>query len=142
MRTIIWAVIFFTGIPVAAIAQLQKTSVQIPRNVKRSFQQNYPGVKAGWEREGAGYEASFIADGKRTSVVYNKDGRPEATEVQIPVTGLPKPVTQYITAKRLGRIQEANKITKADGGICYEAVIKGQDYLFDRKGAFLGIEKD
>ncbi|WP_443946746.1 hypothetical protein ACJVDH_06475 [Pedobacter sp. AW1-32] len=71
------------------------------------------------------------ANGKETSEVYNANGTLIETKISIKPDDLLAPVL----AKFKGvKIVEAAKITNADGNICYEAEVKGEDLLFDAKG--------
>ncbi|HEX7366442.1 MAG TPA: hypothetical protein VF273_05060, partial [Pelobium sp.] len=106
------------------------------------FKKAYPNVKAKWEKEGLNYEAGFTKDGHETSVIYNPDGLATATEVEIAISALPKPVKDKLAQNYKGaKIKEAAKITKGNGAVEYEAEINGKDILFSAEGKALNNGK-
>ncbi len=124
-------------------AQKLKES-DVPSAVKSKFSQMYPGAKdVIWEIEDKNYEAEFKESGTETSVMYNGSGTYLQTETEISVSSLPAGVSEY-TAKNLpgSKINEASKITDANGTISYEAEIGSSDYLFDSSGKFLSKSTD
>lgn len=112
----------------------QKSAV--PAAIQSKFAKSYPAAtKVKWEKEDAGYEASFKLKGMEISVLYSANGTLEETETEIKVSELPAKARTYAAAK--GKIQEAAKIVLASGVVKYEAEVKDRDLLFDEKGNFL-----
>ena len=134
------ALILFVGI--SASAQKLKDE-DVPGIVKNSFTNQYPGLKAKWEKEDGNYEAGFKKDGKTMSVVYDPMGTMKETEVLIKEAEMPAASLDYIKTNYKGkRVKETAKVTKADGTINYEAEIDGKDVVFDGSGKFIKESKD
>ncbi|MBZ5858694.1 PepSY-like domain-containing protein [Flavihumibacter profundi] len=114
-----------------------------PVAVVSAFEKAFPGSsKLKWEKEGPDFEANFVQNGKSGSAVYTSNGQLKETEWDIPVSELPKPVTDYIAKNYKGaKVKEAAKITQADGAIMYEAEVNGKDLIFDASGKFVKQEK-
>ena len=129
---------------VGMYASAQKLKdADVPGVVKTSFDKQYPGVKAKWEKEDGNYEAGFKKDGKTMSVSYDGMGMLKETEVGIKESELPAASMDYIKSNYKGKkIKETAKITKADGTINYEAEIEGKDVVFDGTGKFIKESKD
>lgn len=115
---------------------------KVPEAVKQAFKKEYPGTKVKWEMEDGKYDAEFKKNGKEMSVLYNANGSVKETEMEISVVQLPKEASGYITEHHMGRINEASKITKANGEVNYEAEINGKDLIFNSSGKFLKEAKD
>lgn len=123
-------------------AEMQK-HISAPAAVKTSFEKDFPGVTAKWEKEGANYEANFKQNGKTLSALYDSKGTKQETEEDIKVSELPQSVKDYIAKNYKGeKIKEAAIITKASGEVNYEAEVKGMDILFSKDGKFVKTAKD
>ncbi len=117
--------------------------VMVPSAVKTSFSKNYPGTTAKWEKEGSNYEAGFKHEGHEMSALYDADGKMTESEMEIKIGDLPNSAIEYVKANyKDAEIEEAAKITKADGEVNYEAEVKGMDLIFDKEGNFLREQKD
>ncbi len=126
--------LFIATILVAACG----TKVNPPASVKTSFDKQFPGVSAKWEKEDGNYEAMFTSGKQEMSATFEENGTMIESEAEIAVTELPASVRDYISKNYNGAtIKEASKITLADGTVQYEAAIKGKDVIFDASGSFL-----
>ena len=106
-------------------------SSKVPAEVKVAFIKLHGSTKVSWEMEKLDYEADFTLNGKEASEVYSTTGLLLESEVEIKVSELP----DAIRVKLKGiKITEAAKITRASGGVSYEARVGGKDLLFDAKG--------
>ncbi|WP_193812789.1 PepSY-like domain-containing protein [Kaistella flava (ex Peng et al. 2021)] len=123
-------------------AQKKGKTEDVPAAVKAAFAKKFPGVTAKWENEHGKYEANFDQGKHETSALYNADGTLEETEMEIPVSQLPKAASDYILKNNLGKIKEVSMITKADGKVEYEAEVKSGDAMFTANGQFIKIVKD
>jgi len=121
-----------------ANAQRIKES-EVPAAVISSFQNNFKGIKAErWGKESGNYEAEFDLKDKEASATFAPDGKWIETEVEIPMSEMPKAAAEYIAKNYDGkRVRETAKITTADGKVKYEAEIRKQDLLFDENGNLL-----
>jgi len=117
----------------------QKISAsKVPANVMSAFKNQYPDIKsATWELEDGNFEANFKRNGTSTSVLYDKNGIMEETEVDIKVSELPASVGTYVNSHYKSKIKEASKITKQNGEVNYEATLKKTEVIFDGNGNFL-----
>lgn len=117
----------------ATSAQAQKlNATNIPATVKLAFSKLHAGIlKVNWSKEGANFEAEFSLNGKETSEVYTAGGVFVESEVEIELNQLPAAVKDKLKGRK---VDEAAKITKADGSVVYEAEVKGKDLLFDSNG--------
>lgn len=116
-------------------------ATQVPDPVKTAFQQKFPTAKkVKWVKEkNSEYEASFILADKEVSALYFHDGKLKEVETEIPVSELPKAVTDVLNKKHpKAKIEEAAKIERSDNSIVYEAELKiggkKTDLLFDENG--------
>ena len=134
--------LFVTSCCVANAQVLKEADV--PPAVKAKFISLYPArPEVKWEKEKTMYEAEFIQNKIETSVLFEANGTMVQTETEIPVSALPKAVTDYITKNLAGKkINEAAKVTDAKGKITYEAEVGKVDYLFDENGNFISKEED
>lgn len=114
---------------------------KVPSQVRNGFEKVYPNIKASWEKEQGGYEASFKLKGEKTSVVLSENGTIIETETVIKVSELPAAVKAYVSQKYKQKITEAARIVDAKGEITYEAEIKGKDLIFDSNGHIVREEK-
>ena len=138
MKKILLAVSLFVS--ATTIAQKSQSTQQ----AKAAFAKAYPSVtNAKWEKENGNYEVSFEQNGIKKSVIYNAQGSLQESEVELKVSDLPAPISNYMTEHYKNIVvKSAAKITKADGSINYEAAIKGKDVLFDANGKFIKEAKD
>ena len=127
----------------ASYAQKVKEA-EVPSAVKEAFKKQHPAAKAEkWEKEDANYEVEYDMNKTEASDVYDVSGKLLQTEVEIKTSELPKGVSEYVTKNLAGKkIEEAAKITEANGTITYEAEIAKADYIFDSNGNFLKNEED
>lgn len=116
-------------------------ATEVPDAVKAAFHQKFPTAKkVKWVTEtNSEYEVSFNLDSKEVSAAYLPDGKLKEVETEIPVSELPKAVTDAVNKKHPNaRIEEAAKIERSDNSIVYEAELKtgGKkiDLLFDESG--------
>ncbi len=71
------------------------------------------------------------------------DGTVSETETGIKISDLPASVIEYVKSNHKGAaIEEAAKITKANGEVNYEAGVNDKDLIFDETGKFLKEESD
>lgn len=123
-----------------ATAFAQKiNSDKVPATVLSAFKAKYPEInKVSWEMEKGKYEAGFNLKKVETSVLITPEGEIVETELEIPVSELPKAVAEYVISHNSGaKISEASKIVDAKGNITYEAEVKGKDLVFDANGKFI-----
>lgn len=125
-------------IAITANAQKMKES-EVPATVKAAFAKKYPAIKAAkWEMENGKYEAEFYLNKVETSVLIDVNENITETESEIALSELPKSVSDYFKKNLLDKkINEASKITDAEGKVTFEAEIDDADYIFDASGAFV-----
>lgn len=130
-------------ISVGANAQKVKDA-EVPAVVKDAHSKKFPNSKVEkWEKEGANYEAEFHDKNVETSAVYGSDGKFLESEIEITVSELPKAVLDAATKIAAGKkLDEASKITGADGTVSYEVEINDTDYIFDANGNIIKQEKE
>jgi len=121
----------------------QKTK-DVPAPVKAAFQKQYPNVsKVEWEKEDGNYEAEFDINKIENSVLYDSSGKLLEAEMEIQLKDLPAGVLEYVQTNYKGqKVNEAAKITDANGTVTFEAEIGKMDVIFDEKGKFLKEKKD
>lgn len=140
MKTSIVTIALSLGFTIANAQHLKET--EVPAGVKKGFEKKYPTSKVNvWEKEGADYEAEFHLNKVESSAVFTADGTFKELEQEIKVSELPKAATDYCTKNYAGyKLEEAAKITEADGKVMFEAEMKkGKehfDVMFDQKGNF------
>jgi hypothetical protein len=116
---------------------------EVPEMIKQSFIKKYPNAKVeGWEKEGTDYEAEFHLNKVESSAIFDANGKFKELEQEIKITELPKLASDYCAKTYIGyKLEEAAKITDADGKIMFEAEMKkGKehfDVMFDDKGNFI-----
>ena len=116
---------------------------KVPDRVKATFSKQYPGISAEWEKEEGKYEAGFKINGHEASATFDGNGTLEESEEEMKVVELPQSVQDYLKEHYKDKsIEEAAKITLADGSINYEAEINDRDLVFDAPGKFLKEVKD
>ncbi|MEO6488540.1 MAG: PepSY-like domain-containing protein [Ferruginibacter sp.] len=115
---------------------------KVPAIVKEGFAKHFAGVSGKWEKERDMYEVSFKQNNNKMSALFDANGTITETEMAINSKDLPEPVITYINGHYKGKkIEEASKITKADGTVIYEAEVDEADLLFDVNGKFIKVEK-
>ena len=116
----------------------------VPVDVKNKFAAMYPNaMEKEWEKEDGKFEVSFKNNKEETSLLFEANGTHVQTEIEIQVSFLPKNIGDFASKKFPGKkINEAAKITAANGTVTYEAEIGGDDYYFDANGNFLNKGKD
>jgi actin-like ATPase involved in cell morphogenesis len=145
MKTI---VLFFLAAGTLLSACQQKTGVSdIPGAVNEAFQKQFAGAKdVKWGREEGNFEVNFEQGEKEMSAVFTPSGVLDETEVEIKNNELPPAVVTYISHNyNSAEVEEAARITKANGEVLYEAEADGKDLIFDATGKFLlvkEVEKD
>ena len=121
----------------------EEAKVEVPAKVSAAFTAKYPTAKLEkWDKEEAGYEASFVMNKIEMSANFSNEGVFEEVEEEINASSLPKAVTEYCTKTYPSyRLSESAKITDAAGKISYEAeMAKGKehfDVIFDANGGFV-----
>jgi hypothetical protein len=116
---------------------------EVPQSVKDAFAAKYPTAKVEkWDKEEAGYEASFVMNKIEMSANFSNDGVFEEVEQEIKMSELPKAVVEYCTKTYAGyKMSEAAKITDAAGVVKFEAeMAKGKehfDVIFEANGGFV-----
>ena len=137
------AIILISLVSVNNVSAQKIAAEKVPAAVTSAFTKTYPATAVKWEKEKAGYEASFRHGGKSMSASYEQNGMLKETETDIKISGLPEGAVSYVKAGYPGnKIKEAARIVKANGTIVYEAEVSGKDLLFDEKGNFLEAVKD
>ena len=127
-KILILAVFTFATIEVNA---QKMTADKVPSAVRESFTKQYPNAKsAKWDKEAAGYEASFKMDGKDMSIVFDAKGMEKEVETDIKFSELPMPLQTALKGKK---VKEA-AIIKKGGKTYYEAEVGGKDLLFEADG--------
>lgn len=63
---------------------------QTPTDVTNSFEKDFPGTRANWDKEDSNFEANFKLNDKTMSVLYDVKGNKIETEEDIPVSALPQ----------------------------------------------------
>jgi hypothetical protein len=121
----------------------------VPKPVMDAFKKQYPGTNAKeWEKEKDGeYEAEFKMNNKEMSASYKADGTFIESEQEIKLDDLPQAIKNSISKSYPDfKIEEACRITSADGKTMYEAEIeKGKeefDVIYDSAGNFIKKETE
>src|SRR5690349_1457446 len=131
MKKLLFFVMAAGMIATCACAQKLKES-QVPVAAKAAFEKKYPGLKGGWDKEGANYEVNFKQSGTPMSAVIDNNGTIVETETGIHVSDLPKAVHDYMKRHYAGlKIHEPAKIVKSNGDVNYEAEVNHKDVIFD-----------
>jgi hypothetical protein len=111
---------------------------EVPLEIRKSFEKQYPGTIAKWEKENGKYEAGFKKDGAAMSALFDANGTMTESETEIKIAALPANVLAYVKKYYKGKsIKEGAKITRADGTVNYEAEVGGKDLIFDENGKFI-----
>lgn len=126
-----------TAIGFSANAQKMDAS-KVPAAVKSSFEKQFPGAVAKWEKEDGKFEAGFKINGHTMSALFEANGTMTESEIDMKVADLPATVLAYVKEHYKGKsIKEAAKITKSNGIVNYEAEVAGKDLIFDAAGNFI-----
>lgn len=113
-----------------------------PAAVLDAFEKKFPDAfNVKWSMENkTEYEAEFMTDPiamKTISANFKADGSWIETESQIAQNDVPSVVIAYINQKFPSGKRVYEKIESADK-IVFEVEIKGEEYLFDTDGKFIG----
>ena len=116
----------------------------IPDKVKQSMESMYPQAsKVQWEMHDGMYEASFMVNDKKTSVVFSDQGQFSESETEIAMDELPELAQYYVTYHLSSEtIEEIEKETDAHGVVTYEVETDGGEYLFSAEGKLLSKEME
>lgn len=118
----------------------KKGKISVPADVKSALLKKYPeATNPAWEKEKGNYEANWGGkSGEDHSVLFTPAGVFIEIVNAIPVSQLPKAVSDYVTAHYpKSKITEAGKVTDASGKQYYEAEVNRKDLLFDLNGNYL-----
>lgn len=131
MKKIVYVIALLIFITVTSNAQ-QLSAAKVPVAVKTAFSKTHTDVlKVSWSKEDSNFEAEFTLNGKQSSEVYTPTGIFVESEVAIKASELPAAVKMKLKGQK---VNEAAKITKANGSVVYEAEVRGKDLLFDADG--------
>ena len=116
----------------------------IPDKVKQSMESMYPQAsKVQWEMHDGMYEASFMVNDKKTSVVFSNQGQFSESETEIAMDQLPELAQYYVTYHLSSEtIEEIEMETDAHGVVTYEVETDGGEYLFSAEGKLLSKEME
>ena len=116
----------------------------IPDKVKQSMESMYPQAsKVQWEMHDGMYEASFMVNDKKTSVVFSDQGQFSESETEIAMDQLPELAQYYVTYHLSSEtIEEIEMETDAHGVVTYEVETDGGEYLFSAEGKLLSKEME
>ena len=147
MKKLFGLVAIFFAVTSVSFAQKgeekESKSVKVPAGVKAALSKKYPAAtKVTWEKEKGNYEANWGGkSGEDNSVQFTPKGNFIEIVNAIPVSDLPKAVSDYVAAHYHGaKITEAGKVTDAAGKQTYEAEVNRKDLIFDLNGKF--VKKD
>ena len=137
---LVMAVLFLS---VQAEAQSVRNK-DIPDKVKQSMESMYPQAsKVQWEMHDGMYEASFMVNDKKTSVVFSNQGQFSESETEIAMDELPELAQYYVTYHLSSEtIEEIEMETDAHGVVTYEVETDGGEYLFSAEGKLLSKEME
>ncbi len=126
---------------VQAIAQKIKES-EVPQVVKSAFRKAYPNAKGlKWDKEEAGFEASFDQNKNDMSVVLDKMGIVKEVETEIAKDKLPKAILETLKKDFADHDIEETAMIVANGVTTYEVEVekgkKSWDLIFDSAGKLL-----
>jgi len=126
---------------VQAIAQKIKES-EVPQVVKSAFMKAYPNAKGvKWDKEEAGFEASFEQNKNDMSVVLDKMGIVKEVETEIAKDKLPKAILETLKKDFADHDIEETAMIVANGVTTYEVEVekgkKSWDLIFDSAGKLL-----
>lgn len=111
----------------------------VPDVVKSNFEAGYHDmVGVNWNWRDSMYTAEFNNNGLDMAVIYTPDGTRHAVVAAIALEYLPEPVMK--SAKTIGPITSARKITMNNGAVRYEVVVKDEDYFYDENGGMIQEE--
>jgi len=118
-------------------------SVKAPAAAQAAFKKAYPAVtNEKWTKEDGNYEANFKQGATAMSVIYNASGALQETEEAIAQTALPANATAYVKQHYKKPVKEVEKVTKANGDVCYEVEIGDKEAVFDKDGKFIKEQED
>jgi hypothetical protein len=116
---------------------------KVRQTVSSIFAKTYPGISVVWEKEDENYEAVFVYENRKTSIVYSSKGKRLETETAIKLSELPVKTQEYLKKNhRNAKIEEVSKILDKNNQIIYEIEISGKEILFDSNGTLKTLKKD
>jgi hypothetical protein len=128
----------FLTVSLLSIGVLFGQNLKVPANINDSFKKLYPDVKSvKWEKEDKNsFEANFVNNGVKTSIVLDNSGNLMETEIVISSKEAPEQILKYVAENfKDSKIKEVCKITDSKGKINYEIEIqkgkKKKDLIFD-----------
>jgi len=129
------------------VSSMKQKEEKIPAAAKTAFVAKFPTAqKVKWSVEKPGeFEAEFILNNVKTSVLVDDKGNLLETESRIKESELPQGVKATIAKNFVGyKINEIEKAIDAKGTATFEMeAVKGKDKLeisFDQNGKLLGKE--
>lgn len=154
MKKIICLAAIFLALSTATFAQEKneknekenemKSKLNVPTTVKTALSKKYPEAsKVTWEKENGNYEANWGGkDGEANSVMLTPSGDFIEIVKAISISELPKSTLDYVKTHYKGeKINEAGKVTGANGKLSYEVEVHRKDVIFDENGNFIKEEK-
>jgi hypothetical protein len=112
---------------------------EVPPAVSKSFTKTHANAESvEWSKIGEKYQASYMADAKQVSVLYDASGKLKETEKEITLSKLPTPVLKYVNDNYPGEVvKKPSMITSSNGKTSYCLIIKQMDLAFDSNGKFI-----
>jgi uncharacterized membrane protein YkoI len=120
----------------------------VPKPVMDAFKNKYATGAKEWEKEKDGtFEAEFKLNGKETSASFRSDGTFVESEEEIKLDELPEVIKDNVSKNYSDfKIEEASKISTAEGKTMYEVEIKKgkeeYDVIYDSAGNFIKKEAE
>lgn len=121
---------------VGAIASAQE-NVNIPNEILKAYEKDYPGLTGKWTDIGNYYTVSFSNGKKKMSILYDATGKTVETETLIKPGEFPTTALDYIEKRKMPRITEVSIILKENGDINYKAIAGGSIMIFDKDGNYM-----
>src|SRR5688572_14607555 len=117
---------------------LDTDKINVPDQIRSKFTSLHPEAGfADWTMEEGNYEASFVENNTKTSILLSPTGDLIQTENEMPADQLPQSVKDYVSYQLGGKkIDEAAIIVDAKGVTTYEVQVNKRDYFFDNEGKF------
>ena len=140
-----FSLLLFAQQPKATGMSMNQVEVlaSVPLQVKSAFTKNYPGIEAAWEVENAQYEASYLINNKKNTVIYEESGDLFATEIEIDEQEMPNKVTSYLSRHYKDvLIPHGKKITKVNGEISFQVKVNESILVFSGNGKFMNSDKE
>ena len=138
----------FLVVSFLSIGMLFGQNLKIPATIGDSFKKLYPNATdVKWEKEDKNsFEANFVNDGTKTSIVLDAAGNLVETEVVIPNAKAPEQILKYVAENfKDSKINEVCKITDSKGKTSYEVEVqkgkKKKDIMFDENNNIVKKKK-